>query len=383
MINRNVAKTIREQAEKYPIVAVTGPRQSGKTTLLQNLFPDYTYISMENPDNRAQAQADPNGFLKIYSEKVILDEVQNVPHLFSYLQTKTDQDRIKGQYILSGSQHFPLMERITQSLAGRVALIRLLPFDFGEVKSDGLMSHEPSQAIFKGFFPAIYDWDIHPVRYFPNYVETYVERDVRSLINVKDLMLFRNFLKLCAGRIGQVLNLNSLANDCGITSPTAKAWLSILETSFITFLLPPYYRNFNKRLIKSPKLYFYDTGLACYLLGMKEAEQVESYFQKGSLFENLVIAELLKQCYHRGDLPQFYFWRDNAGNELDMLSEEFQSVDVWEMKYGATVNPGFFKGFQYLEKIEDLSIGKKTIVYGGDSPQLRHGVEVISWFHIG
>lgn len=383
MINRNVAKTIREQAEKYPIVAVTGPRQSGKTTLLQHLFPDYTYISMENPDNRAQAQADPNGFLKIYSEKVILDEVQNVPHLFSYLQTKTDQDRIKGQYILSGSQHFPLMERITQSLAGRVALIRLLPFDFGEVKSAGLMSHEPSQAIFKGFFPAIYDWDIHPVRYFPNYVETYVERDVRSLINVKDLMLFRNFLKLCAGRIGQVLNLNSLANDCGITSPTAKAWLSILETSFITFLLPPYYRNFNKRLIKSPKLYFYDTGLACYLLGMKEAEQVESYFQKGSLFENLVIAELLKQYYHRGDLPQFYFWRDNVGNELDMLSEEFQSVDVWEMKYGATVNPDFFKGFQYLEKIEHLSIGKKTVVYGGDSPQLRHGVEVVSWFHIG
>ncbi len=382
MINRQAAKTIREQAKKFPIVAVTGPRQSGKTTLLQQLFPDYTYISMENPDNRAQAQEDPNGFLKLYSEKVILDEVQNVPHLFSYLQTKTDLDRIKGQYILSGSQHFPLMESITQSLAGRVALMRLLPFDFSEIKSVNLLSNQLPEVIFKGFYPAIYDWDIHPLRYFPNYVETYVERDVRSLLNVKDLMLFRNFLKLCAGRIGQVLNLNSLANDCGITSPTAKAWLSILETSFIAFLLPPYYRNFNKRLIKSPKLYFYDTGLACYLLGMKEADQVESYFQKGSLFENLVIAELLKQRYHQGEMPQFYFWRDNVGNELDLLSEEFQSVDVWEMKYGATVNPDYFKGFQYLEKIEGLSLGKKTVVYGGNSPQIRQGVEVKSWSEV-
>lgn len=383
MINRKAAQTIRLQAEKFPIIAVTGPRQSGKTTLLQQLFPNYTYISMENPDNREQAVADPNGFLKIYSEKVILDEVQNVPHLFSYLQTKTDHDRIKGQYILSGSQHFPLMERITQSLAGRVALIRLLPFDFAEMKSADLLKKQLPETIFKGCYPAIYDWDIHPTRYFPNYVETYVERDVRSLVNVKDLTLFRNFLKLCAGRIGQVLNLNSLANDCGITSPTAKAWLSILETSFIAFLLPPYYRNFNKRLIKSPKLYFYDTGLACYLLGMKEAEQVESYFQKGSLFENLVITELLKQRYHQGDLPHFYFWRDNVGNELDLLSEEFQSLDVWEMKYGATVNPGYFKGFKYLEKIENLSLDKKTVVYGGDSPQHRNGVDVKSWFEIG
>ncbi len=382
MINRQIATTIKELSTKFPIVAVTGPRQSGKTTLLQKLFPEYTYISMENPDNRAQAEADPNGFLNIYSKNVILDEVQNVPHLFSYLQTKTDLDRIKGQYILSGSQHFPLMERITQSLAGRVALVRLLPFDFSEMKTAGFLSQQLPEVIFKGFYPAIYDSDIHPTRYFPNYVETYVERDVRSLLNVKNLTLFRNFLKLCAGHIGQVLNLSSLANNCGITSPTAKAWLSILETSFIAFLLPPYYRNFNKRLVKSPKLYFFDTGLACYLLGMKDAGQVDTYYQKGSLFENLVIAELLKQRHHQGERPQFYFWRDNVGNELDLLSEEFQSVDVWEMKYGATVNPDYFKGFHYLNKIEGLSIGQKSIIYGGDLPQLRHGVQVRGWFDL-
>lgn len=202
-------------------------------------------------------------------------------------------------------------------------------------------------------------------------------------MNVKDLTLFRNFLKLCAGRIGQVLNVNSLANDCGITSPTAKTWLSILETSFIAFLLPPYYRNFNKRLVKSPKLYFYDTGLACYLLGMKEPEQVETYFQKGSLFENLIVAEMIKQRYHRGEIPQLFFWRDNVGNEIDLLSEEFQSVDVWEMKYGATVNPDFFKGFQYLNKIEGLIIGKQTVIFGGSGSQHRHGAEVKGWYEIG
>ncbi|HFA48117.1 MAG TPA: ATP-binding protein, partial [Bacteroidetes bacterium] len=362
MIARQTSQTLQQLAKKFPVVALTGPRQSGKTTLLKELFPGYDYVSLENPDNRAHAQEDPNGFLSIYPSKVIIDEAQNVPHLFSYIQTKIDQDRIKGQYILSGSQHFPLMERITQSLAGRVALVRLLPFSFKEMKSGGLLGEDLPTVIYKGFYPAIYDWDIEPGQYFPSYVETYVERDVRSLTNVKDLTLFRNFLKLCAGRAGQILNLQSLANDCGISSPTAKSWLSILETSFIVFLLPPYYRNFNKRLIKSPKLYFFDTGLACYLLGMKEAGHVDTYYQKGSLFENLVIAELLKQRYHAGQVPQFYFWRDNVGNEMDLLSEEFQSVDVWEMKYGATVNSSYFKGFKYLEKIEGLALGNKTVV---------------------
>ena len=383
MINRHAAKFIREQAEKFPIVAVTGPRQSGKTTLLQRLFPEYGYVSMENPDNREQALSDPNGFLKVYDRYAIFDEVQQAPELFSYLQTKTDRDRIKGQYILSGSQHFPLMERITQSLAGRVALVRLLPFDFGEMKNGQFIERDLAQTIYKGFYPAIFDWDIHPVKYFPSYVETYVERDLRSVLNVRDLPLFRNFLKLCAGRIGQVLNLASLANDCGISAPTAKTWLGILETSFIAFRLPPFYRNFNKRLMKSPKLYFYDTGLACFLLGMKDASQVETYYQKGSLFENLIIAELTKQRLHNGESPQFYYWRDNTGNELDLLEEGFQSVDVWEMKAGATVNADFFKGFAYLSKIEGLPLGAKTLIYGGDSPQIRGDVQVKGWWELG
>ncbi len=375
--------TIREQATKFPIVALTGPRQSGKTTLLQKLFPDYRYLSLENPDNRALALSDPNGFLSIYDRHVIFDEVQQVPQLFSYLQTKTDADRVKGQYILSGSQHFPMMERITQSLAGRAALLRLLPFDFSEMKTGNFLKNDLSETIFKGFYPAIYDWDIHPTRYFPSYVETYVERDVRSLIHVRDLTQFRNFLKLCAGRTGQLLNMESLANDCGISSPTAKAWLGILETSFIIFLLPPYYRNFNKRLVKSAKLYFYDTGLACYLLGMKEPAQIETYYQKGALFENLVISEFVKQRHHLGETPQFYFWRDNVGNEMDLLSEEFQSLDVWEMKMGATINSDYFKGFTHLAKIEQLQLGKKTVVYGGTSPQQQGEVSVKGWFDIG
>jgi predicted AAA+ superfamily ATPase len=382
MINRQVAVTIQEQATKFPIVALTGPRQSGKTTLLQQLFPDYTYVSLENPDNRLQATSDPNGFLRVYDRYVIFDEVQQVPELFSYLQTKTDSDRIKGQYILSGSQHFPLMERITQSLAGRVALVRLLPFDFAEMKSGNLLQKDIAQTIFNGFYPAVYDWKIHPSRYFPSYVETYVERDVRSLLDVRNLNLFRNFLKLCAGRAGQVLNMESLANDCGISSPTAKSWLGILETSFIIFLLQPYYRNFNKRLIKSPKLYFYDTGLVCYLLGMQEAGQVETYYQKGSLFENMIIAELMKQRLHQGVTPQLYFWRDNVGNELDLIEEKFQALDVWEMKFGATVNSDYFKGFKYISKIENLQIGEKTIIYGGTTPQFRDDVAVKSWFDI-
>jgi predicted AAA+ superfamily ATPase len=213
-------------------------------------------------------------------------------------------------------------------------------------------------------------------------VETYVERDVRSLLDVRNLNLFRNFLKLCAGRAGQVLNMESLANDCGISSPTAKSWLGILETSFIIFLLQPYYRNFNKRLIKSPKLYFYDTGLVCYLLGMQEAGQVETYYQKGSLFENMIIAELMKQRLHQGVTPQLYFWRDNVGNELDLIEEKFQALDVWEMKFGATVNSDYFKGFKYISKIENLQIGEKTIIYGGTTPQFRDDVAVKSWFDI-
>jgi len=382
IIARKAGEYIRQQATVFPIVAVTGPRQAGKMTLLRNLLPDYKYVSLENPDNRNFAFSDPNGFLRKYDRYSIIDEVQQVPQLFSFIQTIADQDRIMGQYILSGSQHFPLLERITQSLAGRVSLVRLLPLQFSELKDAKLFINHLSGIIFKGFYPAIFDRNIPPAQYYTNYIETYVERDLRSMINIRDLTSFRTFLKLCAGRVGQITNMVSLANDCGISSPTAKSWLSILEASFIIFLLPPYYRNFNKRLIKSPKLYFYDTGLVCNLLGMQQESQVDTYYQKGALFENLVIAEIMKQKLHEGNTTPFYYWRDNTGNEIDLIIENFQAIEAYEMKAGATINQDFFKAFKYLAGIKTLQVSSQTLVYGGDQEQQREGVNIVGWSQI-
>ncbi len=271
-------------------MALTGPRQSGKTTLLKELFKDYRYISLENPDIRAFATDDPTSFLNEYSENVILDEVQRVPSLFSYIQTKVDESKKMGQYILSGFQNFHLFNSITQTLAGRVALFKLLPLDFEELKAVELLESDYPQALFKGFYPAIFDRDIDPKIFYANYIQTYVEKDVTELLNVKDLKAFRTFLGLCAGRAGQLLNVSALAKDCNISQPTAKAWLSILESSYLIFLLPPYHQNFNKRLVKSPKLYFYDTGLLCYLLGIKSANEIILDRLKGNLFESLILA---------------------------------------------------------------------------------------------
>ncbi|RMF21447.1 MAG: ATP-binding protein [Bacteroidetes bacterium] len=383
MIPRMLEVVLKRYCAKFPIVAVTGPRQSGKTTLLKHQFPEYEYVSLENPDLRMLAEEDPYGFLGRYDQHVIFDEIQHVPELFSYLQTKIDEDRLMGQYILSGSHHFTLMERITQSLAGRVALFRLLPFQFSELKSVGLMEADYQDVLFQGFYPPLYDRQLSPDEFFPSYVETYLERDLRNLMAVKDLSRFRTFLKLCAGRIGQVLNLHSIAIECGISSPTAKSWLSLLETSFVVFLLPPYYRNFNKRLTKSPKLYFYDTGLACYLLGIRAAEQVETHFARGALLENLVVAELLKQELHAGKRPEFFYWREKNGREIDLLMESPQGLRVWEIKAGATLNPEFFKSFRYLDRLEGFQAAEKVLVYGGDTPQQWRDVRVLSWSDIG
>ena len=271
-INREITNAMKELIGKYPVLALTGPRQSGKTTLLRSIFPEYTYISLENPDNRNFAETDPNGFLKQYSKHVIFDEVQRVPDLFSYIQSMVDESGLMGQFILSGSQNFHLMRNITQSLAGRVALFKLFPFDFEELISAGLINNDYLENIIKGFYPAIYDRSIHPGTFYSNYVQTYIQRDVSELIAIKDLRLFQNFLGLCATRAGQLLNLNSLANECGISQPTAKAWLSALESCYIVFQLYPYHENFSKRIVKTPKLYFYDSGLLSYLLKIKNAE---------------------------------------------------------------------------------------------------------------
>jgi uncharacterized protein len=378
MINRIISSKLIEFTKKFPIISLTGPRQSGKTTLLRNILPNYRYVSLENPDNRNFAIDDPNGFLKTYNQFVIFDEVQRVPELFSYIQTKVDEDKIMGQYILSGSQNFLLLEQISQTLAGRVAVLKLLPLSYAELQNSNLLSENIAENIFKGTYPATYDRQLSSDEFYPSYLETYIQRDVRNLLDIKDLRSFQTFVKLCAGRIGQPLNLSSLANDCGISSPTAKAWLSILESSFVVFTLSPYYQNFNKRLIKSPKLYFYDTGLACHLLNMSDAQQVETYYQRGSLFENAIISEIMKNRLNQAKNQTLYFWQDSNKNEVDLLEEIGQTINLYEMKYSMTITKEHLKNLQLFRNISETE-GMNYLIYAGEETQFRSEGKVKSW----
>lgn len=365
--------------KKYPVLVLTGPRQSGKTTFLKNQFPDYTYVNLENLDFRRYAMNDPNAFLTEFQGKVILDEAQRVPELFSYIQTKVDEDRVMGQYILSGSQNFHLMRSITQSLAGRVALFKLLPFDQEEMHSAGWLDADYSVNLQRGFYPALYDRDIPSKVFYSNYLQTYVERDLSELIHVKDLKQFRNFIGLCAARAGQLLNLNSLANECGISQPTAKSWISVLETSYIVYQLQPLHSNFNKRITKSAKLYFYDTGLLCYLLKINDASSVKTSSSKGSLFENFVINEYLKQNYHNNLMHDFWFWRDAVGHEVDLIWQDSDKLNVVEIKASETIMPNLFNGLAYFDKLASAQIASKTLVHTGTFNQQRTVARVQSW----
>jgi hypothetical protein len=376
---RTIKKEMEIYLTKYPILALTGPRQSGKTTFLKKQFPSYTYINLENIDDRNYALRDPNGFLAQYNKYVIFDEVQRVPELFSYLQTKVDENNIMGQYILSGSQNFHLMRNITQSLAGRVALFKLLPFDFQELQQNNWLDSDYSVNLQKGFYPAIYDREIPSKVFYSNYIQTYVERDLSELIHLKDLKRFRNFISLCAARVGQLLNLNSLANECGISQPTAKSWISVLETSYIVYQLQPYHTNFNKRITKSPKLYFYDTGLLCFLLKIKDATSIKTSPYKGGLFENFVINEYLKQNYHQNLMLDFWFWRDAVGHEVDLIWQSTEKVNLVEIKASETILPEMFKGLSYFEKFSPEFIESKTLVHTGTFNQNRTLGKVLSW----
>ncbi len=376
---RNIKKQMDFYAKKYPILVLTGPRQSGKTTFLKNQFPDYKYVNLENLDNRNYAIKDPNGFLLEHNQYVIFDEVQRVPELFSYLQTKVDEDQQMGQYILSGSQNFHLMHNITQSLAGRVALFKLLPFDNQEMNQANWLNDDYAVNLQKGFYPAIYDRDIPAKSFYSNYIQTYVERDLSELIQIKDLKQFRNFISLCAARVGQLVNLNSLANECGISQPTAKSWLSVLETSYIIYQLQPYYTNFNKRITKSSKLYFYDTGLLCFLLKINDASSLKVSTHKGSLFENYVINEFMKQNYHHNLMVDFWFWRDAVGHEVDLIWQSDEKLNLVEIKATQTIMPDMFKGLNYFEKWEPNLTASKTIVHTGLFNQNRTAGKVVSW----
>ncbi len=378
-IERTLAEPIQRLISKFPILAITGPRQSGKTTLIKNLFPDYAYVTLENPDIRERALLDPNGFLRSYASRVIFDEVQQVPSLFSYLQTKVDNDKQMGQFVLSGSQNFQLLQSISQSLAGRVALFQLMPLDFRELSSKQLLPADWCSTAFNGFYPAIYDRGIEPTDYYRNYIETYIERDVRQLINIRDLRLFRLFLKYCAGHAGQMLNIQKIANEVGISQPTAQAWLSVLETSYIVFTLAPYYQNFSKRLVKTPKLYFYDTGLLCYLLGMNNTSDLDHYYQRGAIFENLIIAELHKNQTHEYRQQSFYFWRDNNQLEVDVLYEKMNQLHIAEIKSAETIHSSYFKNMHTFTKISTTHVPKRNLIYGGQDSYQYLDTEVISW----
>jgi uncharacterized protein len=378
IIRRQLTDKIISYLGKYPVLALTGPRQSGKTTLLRHIIPDYKYVSLENPDQRAFATDDPVGFLKQYNSRVIFDEVQRVPSLFSYIQSIVDESGEMGQFILSGSQNFQLLESITQSLAGRVALFKLLPFDFVELDNERLLPDNWKSLVLKGFYPAIYQRDIEPVSYYSNYLQTYLQRDVSEIINIHDQKRFDNFLRLCAGRAGQVLNISNLANESSISQPTAKSWLSILESSYIIFQLRPYFENFNKRIVKSSKLYFYDTGLLSFLLGMRQVSDMADSIS-GNLFENLIVSEIIKRNHHQYLHYDYWFWRDSNGNEVDLLSKQEGGLKLFEIKTTQTVLPKLVKTLEYFSGFVPDEKVIQNLIYGGADNQERTNFNVFGW----
>ncbi len=380
MIPRDAGETLKKLSKDYPVLVITGPRQSGKTTLVKSIFSDREYISFENPDVREMAISDPRGFLNRYRDGAVFDEIQRAPDLLSYMQQIIDENIRPGMFILTGSQQFGLISGITQSLAGRSALVRLLPFTLREWYGKNI-NVPIDQVLYSGLYPPIHDRKLDPNLWYANYINTYIERDVRQLVNVRDLNTFQRFVRLCAGRTGNLVNLSDLASDCGITHNTAKSWLSILEASYIIFLLSPYHKNFNKRIIKTPKLYFYDTGLACWLLSIQNYEQVNTHPMRGSLFESFIISEYFKSSFNKG-LPGFYyFWRDRSGNEIDLLVEEGGKIRPVEIKSGATLNTDYFKGLhRFISLASDIV--EPTLIYGGDDSLSHGGVTVTSWREI-
>jgi hypothetical protein len=379
MIPRAAHNTLNEWRKFYPVIAITGPRQSGKTTLSRHAFPEKLYVSLEDPDQLESAHEDPRGFLTRFPDGAVLDEVQRCPTLFSYLQSTVDLDGRQGLFILTGSQQFGLLSKITQTLAGRAGLVHLLPFSLAELKSKKNAFHGLDELLWKGLYPPIYDREIPPANWYANYVATYIERDVRQIINVKDLSTFRRFLRMCAARTGQLLNLASLGNDCGITHNTAKSWISVLEASYIVFLLYPYHKNFGKRLVKTPKIYFYDTGLASWLLGIQTANQLSTHPMRGALFESFTITEILKERFNYGLQSNIFFWRDNLGTEIDILIEQGEKLLAVEIKSGQTVNKDYFLSLQKWMKYSDSSPDQHYIVYGGNENYVRSGVNILSW----
>jgi len=404
VIPRTLYKSLLEAASQLPVVAILGPRQSGKTTLAKKTFHKHKYISLEDLDIRLAAIEDPRKFLRDMcsgnSEGVILDEFQNAPAILSYIQKLVDEQEQPGYFILTGSQNFlaparhslPVRRRslsngesaggnqeITQTLAGRIALLTLLPLSITEIKTDNLLPNDVEELMFKGGYPRIYAHNVNPITWYRDYIETYLERDVRQISQVQDLTQFKYFVQLCAGRIGQILNYSSLASDCGIDVRTAKEWLSLLEASYIIFTLQPHHKNFNRRLVKSPKLYFYDVGLVCSLLKIESKDQLLTHYMRGNLFESLIVSELYKRFFNNNRRPSISFWRDNHGHEVDCIIEKASELIPIEIKASMTPYPKIFAELQQWYKISESVAANGYVIYGGNENQSRLHGTALSW----
>jgi len=369
MIKRDIQSLLKEMMHSFPIVTITGPRQSGKTTLVKQTYPEMDYVSLEELDTREHAAKDPRDFLSKFQNSVIIDEIQKVPSLLSYIQTIVDSEQRNGRFILTGSNQFEYLSSISQSLAGRTGILKLLPFSYSEIYGRTFIPQ--NEVLYKGFYPRIFDQNIRPELFLSGYLETYVEKDVRSITKVQDLMQFHRFLQLCAGRTGQIVNFSSIGNELGIDNKTVKEWTSVAMASYIIFLLPPYYKNYNKRIRKSPKLYFLDVGLAAHLIGIQNKDQLQAHPLKGELFETFVVIEFLKNRYNQGKRSNLYYFRDNIGNEIDLIYETGLAPIPIEVKSAQTVNSDFFKGLNYFKKLEK-NIEKSILIMGNNIKQKRN-----------
>ena len=381
MIRRTAAQKVLQLAKQFKAVAIMGPRQSGKTTLSRMCFPEKPYVSLENPQHRRFALEDPSGFLAAYPDGAILDEIQRAPEILSWLQQRLDEEPRKGTFILTGSNNLLFLEQITQSLAGRVAYLDLLPFALDEIKSIPNALQSLNDRLYKGAFPSIQADGIDPENWFPTYVRTYIERDVRQIKNIENLLAFEKCLSLCAGRAGQLVNYSNLANEIGVDYKTIQSWLGVLQASYIIYLLPPYFESFNKRIIKTPKLYFYDTGLLCYLLRISSEAALIQHPYRGAIFENFVINELLKARFNQGKQSNLYFWRDRTGNEIDVIVDQGNTLIPIEIKSSQSIRSDFFKNFRFWEKLTGHAGG--ILYYGGEEVQIRsNGIRVLGWREI-
>jgi predicted AAA+ superfamily ATPase len=381
MIRRAITPVLRRLAAQYPVVTLTGPRQSGKTTLARAEFSHLPYVSLEDPDTRRFALEDPRGFLAQFPGGAVLDEIQRAPDISSYLQGMVDDDPRPGRFVLTGSHQFELMTQVSQSLAGRTALLRLLPFTLAEARAlrqESTATDLPS-TLLRGFLPRIHDRGLDPSQALADYFATYVQRDLRELAAVQDLQRFERFVRLCAGRTGQMLNLSQLGNDAGVSHVTARAWIDLLQTSYIVHLLPPWFTNTGKRLVKTPKLYFVDVGLACWLLGLREPSQVSRDPLWGGLFENFIVMEALKDRLNAGRTAEMYFYRDSDGNEVDLLIPTGMGLHAVEIKAGATVNTDYFKGLKAFARHHPSALAAGCVVFGGEDGQARSDWPVHAW----